>query len=126
MPARRPRATFAPGRSADMSGSKIPFAPKGETATPMTEHFRSIALTVNGEEVRETVEARTSLVDFLRERLGPTGSHVGGEQGARGACPVRLRDVQGGGGLGLAGPCAGRAGETTRGAASTGGASGPR
>jgi hypothetical protein len=41
----------------------------------------SIALTVNDEEVRETVGVRTSLVDFLRERLGPTGSHVGCEQG---------------------------------------------
>src|SRR5260370_36097051 len=91
MPARRPRATFAPGRSADMSGSKIPFAPKGETATPMTEHFRSIALTVNGEEVRETVEARTSLVDFLRERLGLTRRHTGGQQGACGAGTARLR-----------------------------------
>src|SRR5260370_25246388 len=92
MPARRPRATFAPGRSADMSGSKIPFAPKGETATAMTEPFRSIALTVNGEDVRETVEARTSLVDFLRERLAPPGSPVGSEQGAGGACTGRLHD----------------------------------
>src|SRR5260221_14017464 len=99
MPARRPRATFAPGRSADMSGSKIPFAPKGETATPMTEHFRSIALTVNGEEVRETVEARTSLVDFLRDRLGLPRSHVGGGQGAGGGGTVGRAGGRGGGRL---------------------------
>ena len=36
-----------------------------------------IALTVNGERVAETVEARTTLVDFLRETLALTGSHVG-------------------------------------------------
>jgi aerobic carbon-monoxide dehydrogenase small subunit len=53
----------------------------------VTEHSRSIALTVNGEEVRETVEARTSLVAFLRERLGLTGSHVGCEQGVEAPAP---------------------------------------
>ena len=103
-----------------MSGSKIPFAPKGETATPMTEHFRSIALTVNGEEVRETVEARTSLVDFLRERLGLTGSHVGCEQGACGACTVRLDDVTVRGCLVLAVQCAGSRVETIEGVSDTG------
>src|SRR5258708_33991174 len=103
MPARRPRAAFAPGRSADMSGSKIPFAPKGETATAMTEPFRSIALTENGEEARETVAARTSLVDFLREQLGLTGSHGGGEQGACVACTARLEGGTRRVSLGLAG-----------------------
>src|SRR5260370_42023039 len=107
MPARRPRATFAPGRSADMSGSKIPFAPKGETSTAMTEHSRSIALTVNGEEVRETVEARTSLGDFLRERLGLTGSHVGCEEVGGGACTGRRGGVTWCGRLTLVGPSAG-------------------
>src|SRR5260370_35277658 len=102
MPAGRPRATFAPGRSADMSGSKIPFAPKGETATPMTEHFRSIALTVNGEEVRETVEARPSLVDFLRERLGLPVQPRGGRPLAWGAAPRRVADAPRAGRAGLA------------------------
>ena len=36
-----------------------------------------IQLTVNGEAVAESVEPRTTLVDFLRETLGLTGSHVG-------------------------------------------------
>ena len=53
----------------------------------MSEQSRSIALTVNGEDVRETVEARTSLIDFLRERLGLTGSHVGCEQPPAGYVP---------------------------------------
>src|SRR5258706_12385063 len=102
---------FAPGRSADISGSKIRFAPKGEIATTMTEHVRSIAVTVNGEGVRETVEARTSLVDFLRERLGLTGSHVGGEQGGCGARTGRRGGRTGRGRLLLPVPCAGRRAE---------------
>jgi carbon-monoxide dehydrogenase small subunit len=38
-----------------------------------------IALTVNGEELRAEVEPRQNLVDFLREELALTGSHVGCE-----------------------------------------------
>jgi len=86
----------------------------------MTENFRSIALTVNGEEVRETVEARTSLVDFLRERLGLTGSHVGCEQGVCGACTVRLNGVTVRGCLVLAVQCAGSRVETIEGVSDSG------
>src|SRR6201993_4678466 len=49
-----------------------------------------IKLMVNGEEVREEVDARTTLVDFLRDALGLTGSHIGCEHGICGACSVRL------------------------------------
>jgi aerobic carbon-monoxide dehydrogenase small subunit len=56
----------------------------------MTERFHDIALTVNGEAVRERVDARKTLVDFLREDLNLTGSHVGCEHGVCGACTVRL------------------------------------
>ena len=52
--------------------------------------FCDITLTVNGETVHETVEARKTLVDFLRERLALTGSHVGCEHGVCGACTVRV------------------------------------
>ena len=51
---------------------------------------REITLTVNGERVTARVEARKSLVDFLREELGLTGSHVGCEHGVCGACTVRV------------------------------------
>ena len=47
-----------------------------------------ISLRVNGEDVRERVEARKTLVDFLRDDLGLTGSHVGCEHGVCGACTV--------------------------------------
>lgn len=51
---------------------------------------QTITLTVNGEPVTGHVEARRSLVDFLREDLALTGSHVGCEQGVCGACTVRV------------------------------------
>ncbi len=49
-----------------------------------------IALNVNGERITARVEPRKSLVDFLREDVGLTGTHVGCEQGVCGACTVRL------------------------------------
>ena len=54
----------------------------------MSERFHDIVLTVNGEDVRERVDARKTLVDFLREDLSLTGSHVGCEHGVCGACTV--------------------------------------
>jgi carbon-monoxide dehydrogenase small subunit len=50
----------------------------------------AITLTVNGERVSESVEPRRTLVDFLRENLELTGSHVGCEHGVCGACTVRV------------------------------------
>jgi carbon-monoxide dehydrogenase small subunit len=47
-------------------------------------------MTVNGVSVSRRVEARQHLVDFLREELGLTGSHLGCEHGACGACTVRV------------------------------------
>jgi aerobic carbon-monoxide dehydrogenase small subunit len=86
----------------------------------MTEQFRSIVLTLNGETVRETVEVRTTLVDFLREQIGLTGSHIGCEQGVCGACTVRLDGVTVRGCLTLAVQCAGSAVETIEGVSDTG------
>ena len=37
----------------------------------------NIKMTVNGKEVNGEVEGRTLLVQFLREHLGLTGTHVG-------------------------------------------------
>ena len=54
----------------------------------MGERFFEIRFRVNGEDMRERVEARKTLVDFLRDDLGLTGSHVGCEQGVCGACTV--------------------------------------
>jgi 2-furoyl-CoA dehydrogenase 2Fe-2S iron sulfur subunit len=49
--------------------------------------------TVNGRLYREEVEPRLLLSDFLRHRLGLTGTHVGCEHGVCGACTVRLDGV---------------------------------
>jgi carbon-monoxide dehydrogenase small subunit len=49
-----------------------------------------ITLTVNGTTVSRRVPARQHLVDFLREDLGLTGSHIGCEHGVCGACTVRV------------------------------------
>jgi aerobic carbon-monoxide dehydrogenase small subunit len=56
----------------------------------MSERFHDIAVIVNGEEVRERIEARRTLVDFLRETLFLTGTHIGCEHGLCGACSVRI------------------------------------
>ena len=56
----------------------------------MSERALDISLTVNGERVSERVEARKTLVDFLRDDLALTGSHVGCEHGVCGACTVRV------------------------------------
>jgi carbon-monoxide dehydrogenase small subunit len=47
-------------------------------------------LTVNGQQVTRRIPARMHLVDFLREELGLTGSHLGCEHGVCGACTVRV------------------------------------
>jgi len=79
-----------------------------------------IAVTVNGEPVRESVEARKTLVDFLREDLGLTGSHVGCEHGVCGACTVLLDGVVVRGCLILAAQCDGARVETIEGVSETG------
>jgi aerobic carbon-monoxide dehydrogenase small subunit len=56
----------------------------------MSARHLDITLTVNGEPVASHVEARKTLVDFLREDLALTGSHVGCEHGVCGACTVVL------------------------------------
>ena len=54
------------------------------------EHALETTLTVNGTKVTRRVEPRVHLVDFLREELGLTGSHIGCEHGVCGACTVRV------------------------------------
>jgi len=47
-------------------------------------------IVVNGQAVTRRIPARMHLVDFLREELGLTGSHLGCEHGVCGACTVRV------------------------------------
>jgi len=49
---------------------------------------RPISITVNGERLKGEALPRMLLVDFLRDVLGKTGTHVGCEHGVCGACTV--------------------------------------
>ena len=48
----------------------------------------TVRLTVNGRAYERACEPRKSLVDFIREDLGLTGTHVGCEHGVCGACTI--------------------------------------
>ena len=54
------------------------------------EHALETTLTVNGQRITRRIEPRQHLVDFLREELGLTGSHIGCEHGVCGACTIRV------------------------------------
>jgi carbon-monoxide dehydrogenase small subunit len=54
----------------------------------MTGETRKIAVTVNGTRREAEIEVRVTLGDFLRHRLGLTGTHLGCEHGVCGACTV--------------------------------------
>ena len=86
----------------------------------MNDMNLDISLTVNGEHVAERVEPRTTLVDFLREGLGLTGSHVGCEHGVCGACTVRVNGEIVRGCLMLAAQCEGAKVETIEGISDSG------
>jgi carbon-monoxide dehydrogenase small subunit len=49
-----------------------------------------LSLSVNGKTVAADVDPRTLLVEFLRNELGLTGTHVGCDTGQCGACTVHL------------------------------------
>ena len=53
-------------------------------------HELPVAVSVNGRDYQGVVEPRVTLADFLRENCGLTGTHLGCEHGACGACTVLL------------------------------------
>jgi aerobic carbon-monoxide dehydrogenase small subunit len=79
-----------------------------------------ISLTVNGERVQSRVDARKTLVDYLRDDLFLTGSHVGCEHGVCGACTVRVDGEIVRGCLMLAAQCDGTRVETIEGLSDSG------
>jgi len=86
----------------------------------MSDHTLAVLLTVNGQRVQERVDARKTLVDFLREDLALTGSHVGCEHGVCGACTVRVNGEIVRGCLMLAVQCEGAEVETIEGLSDSG------
>ena len=60
------------------------------SSTSLVPSLATVEITVNGRAHRRAVEPRTTLVDFLRETLGLTGTHVGCEHGVCGACSILL------------------------------------
>ena len=50
----------------------------------------TVSMTVNGKAVSRDVEGRTLLVQFLRDHLGLTGTHVGCDTSQCGTCVVHL------------------------------------
>jgi carbon-monoxide dehydrogenase small subunit len=50
----------------------------------------SLSLTVNGKAARAEIDPRTLLVDFIRNHLTLTGTHVGCDTGQCGACTVLI------------------------------------
>jgi carbon-monoxide dehydrogenase small subunit len=79
-----------------------------------------ITLTVNSERVTSRVAARMTLVDFVRDDLGLTGSHIGCEHGVCGACTMRVNDEIVRGCLMLAVQCDGATIETIEGLSDSG------
>ena len=51
---------------------------------------RTVTMTVNGKQVTATIDARTLLVQFIRENLQLTGTHVGCDTAQCGACTIHL------------------------------------
>jgi aerobic-type carbon monoxide dehydrogenase small subunit (CoxS/CutS family) len=54
----------------------------------MQNQLHTVHLTINGKSFERRVEPRTLLSDFLRHKIGLTGTHVGCEHGVCGACTV--------------------------------------
>jgi len=54
---------------------------------------QQVKVNVNGRDYQREVETRMLLVDFIRDELGLTGTHIGCDTGHCGACTVILNGV---------------------------------
>lgn len=72
--------------------TQVRSAPLAVSSPPLAEPsaWHEVSLRVNDQPVTGQVESRLLLTDFLRHRLGLTGTHVGCEQGSCGACTVLI------------------------------------
>jgi len=53
----------------------------------------TVSMTLNGKQVSAEVEARTLLVQYIREHIGLTGTHVGCDTSQCGACVVHVGGI---------------------------------
>ena len=81
----------------------------------MSTHQLETTIIVNGRAVTRMIEPRQHLVDFLRDALDLTGTHLGCEHGACGACTVRIDGLTVRGCLRLAVACNGKRVDTIEG-----------
>ena len=84
-----------------------------------------LRFTLNGRQVEGEAEPRLLLTDFLRHRLGVTGTHVGCEHGVCGACTILVDEIPTRACLLYAVQVEGRRVDTVEGLAGEGGALGP-
>jgi carbon-monoxide dehydrogenase small subunit len=59
----------------------------------MEDYMPAVSMTVNGKAVTADVDSRTLLVQFLREHLRLTGTHVGCDTSQCGACLIHLNGI---------------------------------
>jgi aerobic carbon-monoxide dehydrogenase small subunit len=87
-------ATFDKVRSGLPPGNRpdwlFPFDTSAGGGQKLEERMTSVSMTVNGKQVSADVEDRTLLVEFLRENLNLTGTHVGCDTSQCGACVVHV------------------------------------
>jgi len=72
------------------SPAPVVSAGAGAAARPAADGMVKVAITVNGKVVAADIDPRTLLVQFLRENLRLTGTHVGCDTSQCGACVVHL------------------------------------
>ena len=90
--ARLGRLPASPGGTAQQAGDPPGLGGRGCSCggERVVSALAEVAVTVNGRRYREPVPDRLLLSDFLRHRLGLTGTHVGCEHGVCGSCTVHL------------------------------------
>jgi aerobic carbon-monoxide dehydrogenase small subunit len=79
------KSTFSMGCHASVNG--------GQKIGKREKIMSSVSMTVNGKAVKAMVEPRTLLVQFIRENLRLTGTHVGCDTSQCGACVVHVDGV---------------------------------
>jgi len=80
----------APARRCDDSPGIAPAPPAKERFEEETQMEQTVTMTVNGKQVSATIDARTLLVQFIRENLQLTGTHVGCDTAQCGACTIHM------------------------------------